>query len=111
MVMVNRNTTFTCCHAITVPPWKGVQSLLATDFQHAMLCAGLQLATGADGSAWRTFIGGDGLARGYLNAPELTAEKFIQNPFRPGTLLYRTGDFARYFRMAKSSFSGATIIK
>ena len=42
-------------------------------------------------------IGGDGLARGYLNRPELTAEKFILNPFRreTGARMYRTGDLAR----------------
>jgi amino acid adenylation domain-containing protein len=44
------------------------------------------------------YIGGDGLARGYLNQPELTAVAFIANPFsdKPGTRLYKTGDLARY---------------
>jgi amino acid adenylation domain-containing protein len=45
------------------------------------------------------FIGGEGVARGYLHRPELTAEKFIPNPFRKGdseARLYRTGDLARY---------------
>jgi amino acid adenylation domain-containing protein len=43
------------------------------------------------------FIGGDGVARGYLNCPELTAGKFIRDPFsgNPAARMYRTGDLAR----------------
>lgn len=43
------------------------------------------------------FIGGEGVARGYLNRPELTAERFIPDPFavQPGARLYRSGDVAR----------------
>ncbi|PGS31581.1 non-ribosomal peptide synthetase, partial [Bacillus cereus] len=41
-------------------------------------------------------ISGDGLARGYLNKPKLTAEKFVENPFNPGTKMYKTGDLARW---------------
>ncbi len=53
-------------------------------------------------------IGGDGLARGYLNRPELTAEKFIPDPFRPGpeARLYRTGDLARYLPDGNVEFLG-----
>lgn len=40
-------------------------------------------------------IAGKGLARGYLNQPELTAQKFIDHPLQPGVRLYRTGDLGR----------------
>lgn len=60
------------------------------------------------GSRGELYIGGDGLARGYLNRPELTAEKFIPNPFNdaPGTRLYRTGDLARYLPDGQIEFLG-----
>ena len=53
-------------------------------------------------------IGGAGLARGYLNRPELTAEKFIKNPFsdEPGSRLYKTGDLARYLPDGNIEFLG-----
>ena len=53
-------------------------------------------------------IGGDGLARGYLNHPEQTAEKFIPNPFsdEPGSRLYRTGDLACYLSDGNVDFLG-----
>jgi amino acid adenylation domain-containing protein len=53
-------------------------------------------------------IGGIGLARGYLNRPEMTAEKFIPNPFsdEPGTRLYKTGDLARYLPDGNIEFLG-----
>ena len=38
------------------------------------------------------YVGGLGVTRGYLNQAELTAQRFIANPFEPGTRLYKTGD-------------------
>jgi tyrocidine synthetase-3 len=40
-------------------------------------------------------VGGKGVGRGYLNRPELTAEKFVQNPFKPEDILYKSGDLVR----------------
>ena len=53
-------------------------------------------------------LGGRGLARGYFNRPKLTAEKFIQDPFRKGAnaRLYKTGDLARYLSDGNIEFLG-----
>ncbi|MDX2093724.1 MAG: amino acid adenylation domain-containing protein, partial [Kofleriaceae bacterium] len=51
------------------------------------------------------YIGGDGVARGYLDRPELTAAKFIANPFASGRL-YRTGDLARWLPNGLLEFHG-----
>jgi len=60
------------------------------------------------GAAGQLYVGGVGLARGYLNKPELTAETFIANPFsnKPGERLYKTGDLVRYLPDGNIEFIG-----
>jgi amino acid adenylation domain-containing protein len=60
------------------------------------------------GMAGELYISGKGLARGYLDRPDLTAEKFIPNPFssEPGARLYRTGDLGRYLSDGNIEFIG-----
>jgi thioesterase domain-containing protein/acyl carrier protein len=60
------------------------------------------------GVAGELCIGGDGVARGYLGRPELTADKFIPDPFseQAGQRLYRTGDAARYLEDGRIEFIG-----
>ena len=103
------NTTFTCCYSMnageefnqSVPIGRPIANT-----QVYILDKNLRpVATGARGEL---FTGGDGLARGYLNHPELTAERFVPHPFsqEPGARLYRTGDWARYLPSGDIEFLG-----
>jgi amino acid adenylation domain-containing protein len=56
------------------------------------------------------YVGGEGVGRGYLNRPDLTAERFVPDPFSTGTgmRLYRTGDFVRYLPDSNIEYLGRT---
>ncbi|MEK6297644.1 MAG: amino acid adenylation domain-containing protein, partial [Paraburkholderia tropica] len=89
------NTTFSCCfriprdealaHGDAIPigyAIAGTQAYIVDD----------KLAPVTDGEVGELVVGGDGVALGYLNRPELTAEKFVDDVFTQGAKLYRTGD-------------------
>ena len=93
------NTTFSTWYlvndvpegATTVPIGRAISNT-----QMYVLDSHLQLVP--IGVPGELYVGGDGLARGYLNHPQLTTERFIPNPFsnKPGASLYKTGDLVRY---------------
>jgi len=58
------------------------------------------------GMVGELYIGGVGLAHGYLNQPELTRERFIDNPFETGARLYKTGDLARWCKDGNIEYLG-----
>ncbi|KAL1922698.1 uncharacterized protein VTP21DRAFT_10237 [Calcarisporiella thermophila] len=48
------------------------------------------------GTVGELYIAGPGVSKGYINRPDLTTERFIKNPFKPGTTMYRSGDMVRW---------------
>jgi amino acid adenylation domain-containing protein len=101
-------TTFTCCYDIPRPFPVDMQSIpigrpIANSRVYVL---DEQLQPVAEGESGELCIGGDGLAEGYLNAPGLTAEKFIPNPFAANERLYRSGDRVRWRDDGNLSFLG-----
>jgi amino acid adenylation domain-containing protein/non-ribosomal peptide synthase protein (TIGR01720 family) len=103
------NTTFTCCYEMgaachvsnSVPIGRPISNTQVYVLDE-------QLNPVPIGVVGELYIGGDGLARGYLNEPVLTAEKFLPNPFtlKPGARMYRSGDLVRYLPNGEIEFVG-----
>ncbi len=70
---------------------------------HILSAAGQRQPVGVAGELC---VGGVGVARGYLDRPELTAEKFVDDPFTPGGRLYRAGDLARLLADGEIEYLG-----
>ncbi|WP_326555617.1 non-ribosomal peptide synthetase [Micromonospora sp. NBC_01813] len=93
------NTTFTTCHLIRTADGLGDRVPIGVPIQRTSVVAldetGDPVPVGVVGEL---YTGGDGLARGYLNNPAATADRFVPDPFAdtPGGRLYRTGDLVRW---------------
>jgi amino acid adenylation domain-containing protein len=103
------NTTFTCCHAMragesvpdSIPVGKPISNTQVYILDE-------QMRPLPPGEAGELYVAGDGVARGYLNNPEATAERFLADPFHreAGGRMYRTGDLARWHEDGTVEFLG-----
>jgi aspartate racemase len=103
------NTTFTCCYQMTSPEQVDDSVSIGRPIVNTQVyILDHYLNPVPIGVSGELCIGGDGLARGYFNNRELTAEKFIPHPFsnEAGARLYKTGDLVRYLPDGNIEFLG-----
>jgi amino acid adenylation domain-containing protein len=103
------NTTFTCCHVMrsgdAIPDSVPIGRPISNTRVYILDDDKRPVAQGETGELWAA---GDGVARGYLNSPDATAEKFLRDPFVADSAarMYRTGDLARWREDGSVEFLG-----
>jgi amino acid adenylation domain-containing protein len=103
------NTTFTCCHVMrsgdTIPDSVPIGRPISNTRVYILDDNNRPVSPGETGELWAA---GDGVARGYLNSPDATTEKFLRDPFVADSAarMYRTGDLARWRKDETVEFLG-----
>ena len=103
------STTFTTCHTIKVEDLELATLPIGRPIPHTQVYVlDPNMHPVPTGVLGQLFIGGEGLATGYHNRPELTAERFVRNPFSadPGGKLYASGDVCRWLPNGTIEFFG-----
>ena len=101
------NTTFTCCHRITRSDLTRTSIPIGKPIGHTTVhVLDPDLRPTPLGVPGELYTGGDGLARGYVGQPDLTAASFIPDPSQPSKRLYRTGDRVRWLNQGTLEFLG-----
>lgn len=102
----SEDTTYSTCYKLssekvyqTIPIGKPI-----TNTQAYILDENLQLVP--VGIIGKLYLSGDGIAKGYLNKPELTSAKFVENPFELGQKMYDTGDLVKWMPDGNLAFLG-----
>ncbi len=103
------SATFTTCFEVENPLAPGVSIPIGRPIANtAVYLLDAWLEPVPQGAAGELCVGGDGLARGYLKRPALSAERFVPSPVGRGERLYRTGDLARRSSDGNLQFLGRT---
>ena len=103
------NTTFTCCYPLKdLAKVNGSVPIGYPISNTSVYILDAWMNPSPIGVPGQLYIGGDGLAHGYLDRPQLNAERFVRDPFStvPGARLYKTGDLVRYRATGEIEFIG-----